>query len=41
VDEKANKKRITELKNQAEAFEERFVLNEITTEQYNKFSKEF
>ena len=41
VDEKANKKRITELRNQIERLEERFVLNEITAEQFSKFSKKF
>lgn len=41
MDQKANKKRITELKNQVELLEERFVLKEITTEQFAKFSKKY
>ena len=41
VDEKANKKRIAELKNQIDLLEERFVLKEITGEQYAKFSKKY
>ena len=38
VDEVVNKKRVTELQNNIDKLEERFVLNEITKEQYDKFS---
>ncbi len=38
VDENMNKKRISELQNNLDKMEERFVLNEITKEQYDKFS---
>ena len=41
IDEKANKKRITELTNQIDILEERFVLNEITGEMFTKFSKKY
>ena len=41
VDVTANKKRISELKKQIELLEERFVLNEITAEQFAKFSKKY
>ena len=41
VDETANRKRIAELKKQVELLEERFVLNEITGEQFGKFSKKY
>ena len=41
VDKKTNKKRITELENQIEMLEERFVLKEITIEQFTKFSKKY
>ena len=41
VDETANRKRISELKKQIELLEERFVLNEITVEQFGKFSKKY
>ena len=36
-----NKKRISELQNQIDKLEERFVLNEITKEQFEKFSKKY
>ena len=41
IDEKANKKRITELTNQIDILEERFVLNEITGKLFTKFSKKY
>ena len=41
MDETANRKRISELKKQIELLEERFVLNEITSDQYGKFSKKY
>ncbi len=41
VDETTNKKRISELKKQIELLEERFVLNEISGEQFGKFSKKY
>ncbi len=41
VDKKANNKRIGELQNTLHALEERFVLNEITAEQYAKFTKKY
>ena len=41
VDEVVNKKRVTELQNNIDKLEERFVLNEITKEQYDKFSSKY
>jgi site-specific DNA recombinase len=41
VDEVVNKKRVTELQNNIDKMEERFVLNEITKEQYDKFSSKY
>ena len=41
IDEKANKKRISEIKGTIDKLEERFVLDEITKEQYQKFLKKF
>ncbi|CAN5752567.1 recombinase family protein [soil metagenome] len=41
VDEKQNKKRIKELRNSINKLEERFVLDEINKEQFEKFSKKF
>ncbi len=41
VDEKLNKKRITEIKNKIETAEEQLVLNKITKEQYEKFYKKY
>jgi len=41
VDEVLNKKRVTDLQNQLDKLEERFVLNEITKEQYDKFSSKY
>ena len=41
VDEVVVKKRVTELQNNIDKLEERFVLNEITKEQYDKFSLKY
>ena len=40
-DEKINKKRISELQGQLNILEERFVLNEISKEQYEKYRKKY
>jgi hypothetical protein len=41
VDETINKKRISELEGQLELLEERFVLNQISKEQFEKFFKKY
>ena len=41
IDEVVNKKRVTELQNNIDKMEERFVLNEITKEQHDKFSSKY
>ena len=41
ADEVVNKKRVTELQNNIDKLEERFILNEITKEQYDKFSSKY
>ena len=41
TDESTNKKRMSELQNNLDRLEERFVLNEITKEQYEKFSLKY
>lgn len=41
ADESYNKKRIAELQNNLNLLEERYVLNEITREQFDKFSKKY
>ncbi len=40
-DDKANRKRISQLNGMLDTLEERYVLNGITREQYNKFSEKY